>query len=523
MVVERLVGTAILRVTGVFCMATAVVAVVDPRQPTIPFDRVRMLVILSVAGVVLAAAPRLLRGRFENRRLPRPGAVALVLTVGGSIVSTALALALRYNVGWDAHIVGSMSLRLSVGRQLSHYQLGYLSRYPNNLPLLAIDNWCHVLGRAWGTDFANAFIVLNGLCLAITLQSTYWLVSMLRTPRAGLAAQLLVLGMVGLSPWMSVPYTDVIAMPFVVASTALVVAAARCRQPVQRGLLVVLSVAALLAGYEIKTTPVVSVVAIGCVVALGLRSAPVRLRRTLMVGFTAGFALFLLGTVVEAHELPTQAHLSASEINRSLSPPPVWWIYMGTTQHIVNGQPRYGAYDKEIVSATYRKDRNVAGRYAAAHLKKQLSRLGVIGYARFAANKAAWNWGDGMFWAWSEGTDYHRVSLSRGKVAEFVHTWNRPDGAFYGWRGAAAQDVWLLLLLTVGTRLIKARWRWELGYLALSVLGIAAFSIVFQGRSRYLLAYVPIVVSLGCVLPALVTPQRPSMRPRDSHDPSTQA
>ena len=36
--------------------------------------------------------------------------------------------------------------------------------------------------------------------------------------------------------------------------------------------------------------------------------------------------------------------------------------------------------------------------------------------------------------------------------------------------------------------------------LVLSVLGIAAFTLVFQGRSRYLLIYVPVVVALWAVL-----------------------
>jgi hypothetical protein len=32
---------------------------------------------------------------------------------------------------------------------------------------------------------------------------------------------------------------------------------------------------------------------------------------------------------------------------------------------------------------------------------------------------------------------------------------------------------------------------------AVSVLGIAAFTLVFQGRSRYLFAFVPLVVALA--------------------------
>lgn len=520
MAVERLVGTLVLRLTGVFCAAVAVVAVVHPRQPTIPYDRFRLLVCLAGVTVLLVAATRLLRGRVPLDRPAAARLVAPVLTVVGSVVCTVLALALRYDFGWDARVVAAMSRQLALGQQLNSYQVGYLSRYPNNLPLLAIDNLCQALGRAWGLDYVSVFILLNGLCLAVTLQSTYWLVSMLRSPRAGVTAQLLVLGLVGLSPWMTVAYTDTVAMPFVVASTALVVAAARSGSRWVRVAFVVLAVLALLVGYEIKTTPVVSIVAVGCIAALVLTSRPAAARRLVALGLVAGLALFFVGTVVAKHEAPALARVSASSIDRSQSPPAVWWVYMGTTEHPVNGQPRYGAYDGEIVGATRSLDGKAAGRYAAAQLRTHLSDLGVGGYLEFAGNKAAWNWGDGMFWAWSEGIDGAEADLTHGRLAAFVDTWNHPHGPGYAWRAALTQAVWLVLLLTVAARLLRARWRWELGLLALSVLGIAAFTVVFQGRSRYLLVYVPIVVSLACVLPAVLTPRtrhRTSLRRSDDH------
>lgn len=517
MSVERALGTFVLRVTGVFCVAVAAVAILDPRQPTIAYDQLRVLGCLALAGVVFLAAPRLLRHVSAGEHLPRARRVAPVLSVGGGIVCTLLALLLRYDVRWDAHIVGSISRAIALGHSLSTYQLGYLSRYPNNLPLLSLDNLFQALGMPWGVQYDIVFMVVNGLCLGVTLQATYWLVSMLRSPRAAVVAQVLVLGLVGVSPWMAVPYTDILAMPFVVGSTALVVAAVRSDHQVLRGTLLVASVLGLLIGFEIKTTPVVSVVAIGCIVALALTSKPDLVRRTLVIGFVAGLALFLTGTLVAKHELPKLAQVPAASINRSLSPSPVWWIYMGTTRVSANGQTRYGGFNQRVVNHTYLQDRDETSAYGAAHLRRHLSELGIGGYLRFAANKLAWNWGDGMFWAWSEGTDYNRVDLVHGKVADFVHSWNRPYGPYalvrpsqnpgYAWRASFTQAAWLILLLTVGGRLLRARWRWEVGLLALSVLGIAAFTLVFQGRSRYLLVYVPIVISLACVLPALRSPR----------------
>ena len=53
------------------------------------------------------------------------------------------------------------------------------------------------------------------------------------------------------------------------------------------------------------------------------------------------------------------------------------------------------------------------------------------------------------------------------------------------------------MLIVAGIGLLRAPYRRDVLLLALSVLGIAAFTMVFQGRSRYLFAFVPLVVVLA--------------------------
>ncbi len=177
---------------------------------------------------------------------------------------------------------------------------------------------------------------------------------------------------------------------------------------------------------------------------------------------------------------------------------------MGTTQHSVAGHPRFGAYDGDIVRDTSAMTTEQAKTYAASGLQTRLGELGVGGYLRLLWDKSVWNWGDAMFWAWSEGIDGAEPRIAQGRLTDFAASWNRPDGSPYGDRAALSEAIWLALLLTTGLRLLRARWRWELGLLALSVLGIAAFTLLFQGRSRYLFVYVPVVISLACVLPAVL-------------------
>jgi predicted membrane channel-forming protein YqfA (hemolysin III family) len=66
------------------------------------------------------------------------------------------------------------------------------------------------------------------------------------------------------------------------------------------------------------------------------------------------------------------------------------------------------------------------------------------------------------------------------------------------------------VLLVAGTGLLRVPYRREIVLLAVTVLGIAAFTLLFQGRARYLFAFVPIVAALA----GMVHPWLPTPRPR---------
>ena len=127
--VERRVGTLLLRLAGAFLLTVAVVAVVAPRPPNITYARLPVLVCLVLGAVVVLLAGRLVRRVPDRRALD---VVGVAVTLLGSAVSTVLAFALRYDFGWDARVVAGMAQRLASSGDLSAYQYGYLSRYPNN-------------------------------------------------------------------------------------------------------------------------------------------------------------------------------------------------------------------------------------------------------------------------------------------------------------------------------------------------------------------------------------------------------
>ena len=83
------------------------------------------------------------------RWLGRRWVPAVVAALGG-VVAAVVGLAGQYAYGWDARVVMDLAGTLDSGRPLPDWGIDYLSLYPNNLPLLAIDQWGHAVARRSG-------------------------------------------------------------------------------------------------------------------------------------------------------------------------------------------------------------------------------------------------------------------------------------------------------------------------------------------------------------------------------------
>ena len=209
---ESPVGRTLLRLTGVSLVAVAVVALIAPRRVSVDY-RWQVVVRTVVVGIAFAVRVRV-PSALKSRWLPG------VIAVAGASVATFVAMQTRYQYGWDAGAVMSMARSLHAGRPLSEHELDYLSVFPNNLPLLAIDRAAADVGQSLGVAPDAVLIALGGIGLAVTLYAVHVLVGALAGRGPALVAQIVTIALVGLSPWLSVPYTDVLAMPLVVGGAA---------------------------------------------------------------------------------------------------------------------------------------------------------------------------------------------------------------------------------------------------------------------------------------------------------------
>ena len=529
---ERVAGTLALRVAGVLLAATAVVVLVAPRDPNVVFSR--PFVLAGFVGAGLVAALTVLVG---SRLRPHPArvgwswALAVAIAVGGAVVATSAARRVAYVVGWDAGVVSGFSETLHAGGRLTPYAVDYLSRYPNNIPLLALMNATRAVADRTGSTMAEVFVTLNGLCVAVVLLSTYALVRMVRSHRAAVCAQLVLLLLLGASPWLAVPYTDVVLMPFLTVGLLLAVAALRARRPAAMALLGLGSVAVLTLGFTVKATLAPTLVAVAVVALLvvlgraGVRSL------ALGVAFALAAGLVYLGAGTLARSTAERVSgVDAAQLAPGRAPPLQWWIAMGLSKTPRGDGYFYGSYDGTMV----RDSRYLGGAqlqaYSEQALRDRVDALGTAGLARFAVDKQAFNWGDGMFFAWGEGADATPSLLLRNDpTSRWVQSWNHVLGSAYLTRASLTTGVWLFVLAWAGVGLLGAGYRREVLLLALSVALLMGFTLLLQSRSRYLLAYLPVVVALAAVVDVRAvarlrrgprTPHRIGAAEQSGHSPS---
>lgn len=496
---EAPLGTALQRAVGLLAVLVVAGVLVAPRLPVFRYDTA--VAALGLLGVVAAwaglawLAPR----RWLTRTLVRDrwwdvAAAALCVLIAG--IAGLIGYGGAYETTWDPWIVAATS------EQPPGAYHRYFTLYPNVAPFLAVARTVRSWIAGTGIDYEAAFAGLNTVSLLVTAVAVYLLVRRAAGAARGVLA-LAALGLLlGTSQWMSVPYTDMATLWSPVVAVALLVAAWRRAGYVGSAVLAAGGGAALAVGYVVKVTPVVGLVALVLTVAVAATGsgAPGRLR-LLMIG-TCAVAAFL--SVVSALGLWVRAADGLPPLPEDRAAAPLVYVAGGLrTQPSVQGGPLlYGAWDRDVLGQTQGKDRATQNAIARRFIREELERRGGLGTVRFAVDKTLFNWGDGTFWARGEGRDGSAPALRRGAVADAVHAWTTPGGRLFRVHVLLVQVTWMAVLLAVGVGLLRSRYRPDLLLMALTVAGIAAFTLLFQGRSRYLLVHVPVVVALAaCVVP----------------------
>jgi len=468
-----------------FCLLAAGI-LVAPVPSTIGYDRL----LASAACLAAVAAARWGLPRLPEPRRPRR-AVGLTIAAA-TLLAGASGLASTYPPAvWDADIVRA------IAQEGSGPWVGYASRYPNNLAVVALAQG---VNAAFPGAYAAGWVLVNTLAFAVAALALAD-VARRASARAAQAAVLVLWALLGLSPWLAVGYVDAVSAWAPIAAIALALRADAARG--RRALALSAGAgAAAAAGFVLRTTPLLTLVALAVwVAARGFggpgtsdagagRWAGARRAGASLLALAVAAGAVVLGGRAALERVADYPARPGYVVTGLLN------VAMGLSYAPESGVAgSYGSYDPALDTGTF--DLGAAEQNAIArdYIDRRLAELGPLGTASFYAHKTLFTWGDGMFFAYGEGGD---AASAPDHAADAGAPWvwvNHPSGGAFYARTALADGLWFAVLLLAGWSALRGPLRRDLALLALNLLGLWAFQLAFQTRSRYLLTYLPVAIA----------------------------
>lgn len=444
-----------------------------------------LIAALVMAGIVLYAIRHPQEKKMNLHRKMR------IVSCGLLLVQLYLLRNIFFLTDWDPKVVNDIVNMLLGGEGITGWYQSYVPTYPNNLMLVVLETFFLRLNELYGV-FPGSYAlmtmgILNCLIANFACYQTYRILyDYTHSARGAILGYAVCVALVGVSPWMVIPYTDTLGLLFPVLILRIYskdVHDNKWHHCLKWG--AIASLAAV--GYFFK--PQCIIVFISIYLIQQLRNISKRNLLRLVAIFVAFICVFfaingLLNLVAIKMDISRNSECRLG-----------WqhFLMMGLNYE------RNGVYSDEdvqfsrsIATANERNAQNLAvAKERIVELKwKLLDHL---------AKKLLCLFNDGMFSWGMEGTFYYEILDEPNQiVAPFLRSVFYSTGSRYAVYASTIHNIWIgvLLMLLVGCILGKNNME-QTNVIWLSLLGLVLFELLFEVRARYLFTYVPFFVILA--------------------------
>lgn len=449
-------------------------------------------ILIVIAGIVwyLFSAKR---GR-EHHALVWPIVPCTILLF---LLQMGVCYSIFFETGWDPAAVIA-EVRNIIGNKGINWQW-YFQAYPNNLALAQVEYWILRINGAlnlFSGDYElMAVVMVNCIISSMTCMLVYLTGRSLFSANAKVSWTLWVLAVLlfGLSPWLVIAYTDSLGLIFPILGLYMYLWLMRTEIVWKK----VIGWSALLVmeycGYLIKPQAMIIVAAIGIVETLRhLRNHCKGSGRKWKHFFLILFIVCIVVTGIRREQNYWKSSRGfISDIEKSMDP--LHYLNMGLNTE-QDGAFLQSDLDRSAKFAT-KKQRDCYNLQSAGERAKEL-RIG--GMLKHLAKKMMVVYADGTF-AWGCEPDFWQtVFLEKDEnISGLLREFYYEDGTYYRVFETVEQAVWIFVLvggwISSMSMLLKKR-RGSYYAMALALIGITIFEILFEARARYLYLYAPIFV-----------------------------
>ena len=405
-------------------------------------------------------------------------------------------------ITWDVGILIHYAIHST--REAPIEQL-YFSIFPNNLMLFFVLHHIIRLFQLVGyQNYLLGLVVVNTILVNIAMLASILTVRKIY-PSHNRAILLFILltFLIGLSPWLIVPYSDTFLMPIISLLILTGLLTIKAKTNAKRIIFASISGFLIALGWLIK--PLVIVIPAAAIAALILYAFSVRrkikIRNGIITSLAAGVVIFI---TIGAFNMYTERQ-NIIIIDETIRTPMSYTIATGLVeQSVSHTRSLYGTWSFDVAGLNHGTTEEKNERFIQ-FIKGQLSEFGVLGYAEFLFNKARWITSEGHFFWLGEGEVTGVFSNpERNILTNFFY----PTGRYYPFYLHGANGIWVVvfggILIGMLASCITASGKNRLTDNFELFMRLAVFFSIFvllftEGRSRYLISFLPIfcVVSAG--------------------------
>lgn len=415
--------------------------------------------------------------------------IMIFISIGLLIIQSIVIYFYYFRTGWDSYLIIDAAYLLSDNVKLQDWTNDYFSYYPNNRFITILFSkiifLCKIVGIA---DYSYFIILVFQSVLNVFTGFLVFNVIKKITQNINLS----VLGyvfyvlLVGLSPWVSIPYSD---------STALIIPVLMLYLHINIDTdgfktvkIACFSFLGVL-GYMIKPQTAILFISMFLISILFIRlqyiKKTVKYLSVYLISILISY--FFIGIFISNNNIT---------INKELEISYPHFFKMGLN-NVTNGGYLSDDAGKSMSfkSTKEREEENIKV------IKERLNEYGIDGLLKHQIKKTLVTYNDGTF-AWSqEGNFYWEIKEEKSRIERFFRNIYYESGSNHSIFKYIVQGVWLIILLIQPLNIfIKSKnMNNNMRVVLLSLIGLFIFESIFEARARYLYTYVPIFIISGMI------------------------
>ena len=410
----------------------------------------------------------------------------LIISISLLFVQIIMIYFYYFRTGWDSYLIIDASYLLSENVKLQDWTNDYFSYYPNNIFITILFSKIIFLCKIIGVADYSYFVILVFQAI-LNIFTGFLVFNVIRkiTQNINLSVfgYIFYVLLVGLSPWVSIPYSD---------STALIIPVLMLYLHTnidKEGFKIVgLSFLGVL-GYMIKPQTAILFISIFLVSILFIRLRYIK--KTLKY---LSIALILI--LISYFFIVIFMSNNNITVNRELEISYPHFVKMGLN-NVTNGGYLSDDAGKSMSfkSTKERKEENIE------IIKERLSEYGIDGLLKHQIKKTLVTYNDGTF-AWSqEGNFYWEIKEEKSRIERFFRNIYYESGSNHSIFKYIVQGAWLIILSIQTLTIFIKRENMDnsMRVVLLSLIGLFVFESIFEARARYLYTYVPIFIVSGMI------------------------